>query len=165
MKYGVFVFALFMIACGVSQTKLPFVTETPILPTSTSLIVEVTRIVKVEQTVIVTATPLPLLSEECFKNAITQSDLNGCAAEERFLAQGDLENTILLIKGKFNFSLDDEQAFDKLQKEWEDIVERNCNFYYEKWGSMGPMQRSMCVAARIKERITELEIVYLTPDG
>ena len=113
----------------------------------------------------VTVTPVPLLAQKCFDKAITQFDLNGCAAEERFSAQEDLGTTILLIKEKYGFSLEDEQSFDNLQKEWEDLVERNCNYYYEKWGSMGPMQRSMCIAARIKERIRELEIVYLTPDG
>ena len=165
LKYLVFVFALCINACGTTQTQLPLVTETSIPLTSTAQIIEVTRVVEVEQTVVVTATFEPFLAQECFNNAMTQLELNGCAAEERFSAQEDLENTILLVKEKFNFSPEDEQAFDALQKEWEDLVERNCDFYYEKWGSMGPMQRSMCIALRIKERIKELEIVYLTPDG
>lgn len=165
MKYSVLVLTIILVACSVSPTQEPVITETPIPATSTPQIIEVTRIVKVEQTVVVTAIPKPLLAQGCFDRAVTQMDLNGCAAEERFLAQAEVDNTISLIKAKFNFSLEDERVFDNLQEEWGDIVERNCNFYYEKWGSMGPMQRSICIASRIKDRIKELEIVYLTPDG
>ena len=86
LKYWISIFALFVTACGVTQTQLPVirsitVTSTP--PTATPQIVEVTRIVKVEQTVVVTVTPVPLLAQKCFDKAITQFDLNGCAAEER----------------------------------------------------------------------------------
>lgn len=168
MKYWVLVLTIMLAACSVLPTQEPVepvATEAPIPATSTPQIIEVTRIVKVEQTVVVTATPKPLLAQGCFDRAVTQMDLNGCAAEERFLAQAELDATVLLIKTKSNFSLDDELVFENLQKEWLDIVERNCDFYYEKWGSMGPMQRSMCIASRIKERIEELKIVYLTPDG
>lgn len=159
MKYWVVIVVLSLIACNAPQT--PLSTETPILLTSTPQIVEVTRIVKVEQTVVITATPGPLIAQECFNNAMTQYDLNNCAAEERWASQARLENIISQIK----LSSDEKQEFDKLQKEWEDLTERNCMFYYDKWGSMRPMQQSMCIAIRIKERIRELEIVYLTPDG
>ena len=161
MKCWVAILFLSLVACGAPQTQLSLNTETPVPSTSTPQIIEVTHIVKVEQTVFVTVTPEPLLAQECFNTAMTQLDLNSCAAEERFSAQSKLEETISRIK----LSPEEKQEFDKLQKEWEDLVERNCNFYYEEWGSMGPMQRSMCIALRIKERTKELEIVYLTPDG
>ena len=150
-----------LVACSTPQTQMPSNTETPIPPTSTARYIVITHVIKVEQTVVVTTTPEPLLAQECFNNAITQGDLNNCAAEERFSAQEKLENTISRIK----FSLEAKKEFDKFQKEWEDLIERNCMFYYDKWGSMRPMQQSMCIALRIKERIKELEIVYLTPDG
>jgi len=160
-KYWFLIFVSFITACGISETQLPLATETPVPLTSTPQIIEVTRVVNVEQTVVVTATPELLLAQDCFNTAITQSDLNNCAAEERFSAQAKLENTISQIK----LSPEEKQEFDRLQKEWEDLIVRNCNFYYDKWGSMRPMQQSMCIALRIKERIKELEIVYLTPNG
>jgi len=160
MKYGVIFLILLLVACHALSTQLPLSTETP-LSSATPQIIEVTRAVKIEQTVVVTATPEPLLAQQCFNNAMTQYDLNNCAAEERFSAQAKLDDTISRIK----LSTEEKQEFDKLQKEWGDLIERNCMFYYDKWGSMRPMQQSMCIAFRIKERIKELEVVYLTPDG
>jgi uncharacterized protein YecT (DUF1311 family) len=161
MKYLVVVIALLLIACGTTQAQLPLGTETPIPLTSTPQVIEVTRIVKVEQTVVVTAAPEPLLAQECFDKAITQSDLNNCAAQERFNAQTELENLISQIR----FSSEEKLTFNNLQKEWLSQVESDCNFFYEQSGSMGPMQRSMCIASRIRQRIKELKIVYLPPDG
>src|SRR5215216_3140554 len=153
MKYWVAVLVLLLVACNVSPTQLPLSTETQI-PLPTSQIIEVTRVVKIEQTVIVTVTSEPLLAQECFDNAVTQGDLNGCAAEERFSAQAQLQETISRIE----LSSEVKQEFDRLQKDWKDVIERNCMFYYDKWGSMRSMQQSMCIAQRIKERIKELEI-------
>jgi len=160
MKGWIIVLILSLVACSTPPIQLPISTETPI-SSPTPQIIEVTRVVQVEQTVVVTATPEPLLAQQCFNSAMTQSDLNNCAAEERFSAQAKLDDTISRIK----LSAEEKQEFDKLQKEWENLIERNCDFYYDKWGSMRPMQQSMCIAFRIKERIKELEVVYLTPDG
>jgi uncharacterized protein YecT (DUF1311 family) len=160
MKYGVVALVLLLVGCSASSTQLPLTRETPI-PSSTPQIIEVTRLVRIEQTVIVTATAEPLLAQECFNNAVTQNDLNNCAVEERFSAQEQLENTISRIK----LPSIEKQEFDKYQTEWADLIERNCIFYYDKWGSMRPMQQSMCIALRIKERIKELKRIYLTPDG
>lgn len=160
MKYWVVALVMLLVACRASPTQLPLSTETQIL-SPTPQIVQVTRLVKIEQTVVVTATPEPLLAQECFNSAVTQGDLNNCAAEERFSAQEQLENTISRIK----LSSEEKQEFDKYQAEWADLIERNCMFYYDKWGSMRPMQQSMCIALRIKERIKELKGIYLTPDG
>lgn len=160
MKCWIVVLILSLVACNTPPTQLPLSTETPI-PSPTPQIIEVTRVIQVEQTVVVTPTPEPLLAQQCFNNAMTQYDLNNCAAEERFSAQAKLDYTISRIK----LSAEEKQEFDKLQKEWENLIERNCIFYYDKWGSMRPMQQSMCITFRIKERIKELEVVYLTPDG
>ena len=161
MRYWAALFILFLVSCSRTETQLPIATEPVVLVSSTPQIIQVTRIVPVEQTVVVTATPVPLLAQECFNQAITQSDLNNCAAEERFSAQAKLEDTISKIK----LSPDEKKQFDKFQKEWEALIESNCTFYYDKWGSMRPMQQSMCIASRIKERINELKTVYLTPNG
>ncbi len=106
-------------------------------------------------------TPEPLFAQHCFDNAMNQGDLNNCAIEERLASQAELENVISQIE----FSPEEKQEFEKLQKEWDDVTEGNCMFYYDKWGSMRPMQQSMCIALRIKERIKELKLSYLTPDG
>jgi uncharacterized protein YecT (DUF1311 family) len=156
LKYWGLIYLLLLVACGAMSTPTPVNTETPIPPTSTPKIVQVTQIVKVEQTVVVTVTAEPLLAQDCFNQAITQFDLNNCAAEERADAQAKLEETI----SKINLSPDEKKQFDKFQKEWESLIEQNCMFYYDKWGSMRPMQQSMCIASRIKDRIKELILVY-----
>jgi len=154
MKYWGLIFALLLAACNTSQPKMPLSTATPIPNTSMPPIIEVTRVIEIVQTVVVAATSEPLLAQECFDNAVTQGDLNGCAAEERFSAQAQLQETISRIE----LSSEVKQEFDRLQKDWKDVIERNCMFYYDKWGSMRSMQQSMCIAQRIKERIKELEI-------
>ena len=161
MKYGVIVLILLLAACSTPPAQLPLMTETRIPASPTPLIVEVTRVIEVEQTVVVTPTPSLLLAQTCFDTALTQLDLSGCSAEERFLAQAELDDVI----SRLDLSAEERQTFDQLQKEWEDLVERNCYFYYDKWGSMRSMNQSMCIAMRIKERINELKLVYLTPDG
>ncbi len=173
MKFWFVPLALSLTACGISQTQLPLATETTIPVSPTPRIVEVTRVVKVEQTVVVTATPTPLLAQECFDKAATQLDLNGCAALERDLADVELERIISQIK----FSSEEKPTFNLLQEEWRKQIESDCEFFYGQiytdsngnyhyqWGSMAPLQQSMCTASRIKQRIKELTIVYLTPNG
>lgn len=161
MRNWGFIFIILLAACSSAQTSLSLATETSVPDTPTPQIVEVTRVVIVEQTVVVTDTPEPLLAQQCFDNAATQLDLSGCAAEERFAAQTKLEQIISQIQ----LDPEEKEKFDQFQMDWEALIEQNCMFYYDKWGSMRPMNQSMCIASRIKERIKELEIVYLTPDG
>lgn len=169
MKYWVVILILSLAACNTPQT--PLSTGIPVLLTSTPQVIEVTRIVKVQQTVIVTATPKPLLAQECLNEARTQFDLNNCANLERELAEGELEKIISQI----DFSQEEKQAFGQLQAEWQKQVEKDCEFFYGqiysdengnfhyKWGSMAPMQRGFCEAERYKQRIEELRFAYLNP--
>jgi len=173
MKYWVGVFALFLAACVGSRTQLPTATETIILVSLTLQIVEVTRIIKVEQTVVVTATPIPLLAQECLNSAVTQLDLSGCAILERELAKTELEKTIAQIK----FTPEEKSLFEQLQEKWQIQVEADCDFLYGqiltddngnlryKGGSMAPMQRAFCEAGKYKQRIEDLKLAYLTPNG
>ncbi len=172
MKYWVAIWVLFLTSCFGMKTQVPVFTETVVPVSQTPQIVQVTRIITIEQTVAVTATPMPALAQNCFNTAMTQREINGCAALERELADAELEKTISQIE----FSLDKKQAFDKLQAEWRQQIENDCEFFYGqlvddgnghfyyRGGSMSPMRISLCVASRIKQRIDELKLVYLTPD-
>ena len=64
MKYLGLILLFLLAACTSIQT--PPGTETPIPSTATPQVIEITRVVKVEQTVIVTVTPEPLLAQRCF---------------------------------------------------------------------------------------------------
>lgn len=168
LKYWVFVGTLFISACGTTQTQIPVVpsvtvsaTETPILPTSTPDYI----------VVIMTATPgppKPFLAQECFTTAITQMDLNSCAVQEFELSKTELEKTVSEIK----FSPEENQKFDQLQKEWQILIEKDCEFLYGqlytadngallyKRGSMAPMLRGLCLAERYKQRTEDLKFAY-----
>ena len=173
MKYLVGIFTLFLTACNWSQIRVVTATETAIPVSPKTQIIEVTRIVKVEQTVIVTVTPEPLLAQEqeCLNNAMSQRDLNGCAALERDLAKAELEKTIAQIK----FTLEEKQEFDQLQEEWQKQIEADCKFLFGqiytdsngnlhyKGGSMAPMQIGFCEASMYKQRIENLKFAYITP--
>ena len=173
MKYLVGIFTLFLTACTGFQIQTPTLTKTVVVVSSTPQIVEVTRIIKVEETVIVTATPIPLLAQDCLNTAVTQLDLNGCAILERELAKSELEKTIAQIK----ITPEEKRVFDQLQEKWQTQVEEDCNLLYGqiltdengnlhyKWGSMAPMQIAFCEAGKYKQRIEDLKFAYLKPNG
>lgn len=50
--------------------------------TSTPQVVEVTRVVQIDQLVEVTAAPTPGLADDCYKKAETQLEMNECAVIE-----------------------------------------------------------------------------------
>jgi len=169
MKYWIVVFALSLISCSVAQTQLSTSTETPIPSTSTPQVVEVTRVINVIRTVVVTTTPEPLLAHECFNTAQSQRDLNNCANLEAELAKTELESIISEIQ----FPPETKTAFDKLQVEWEELSIEECRFFYGQiiedddgsiryaGGSMSPMQIGFCIADKYKKRTQELKYAYL----
>jgi len=173
MKYLVVFFVFVMVACSATQSPLTVSTETQLLPTSTVTPqppIVVTHIIRIEPTVVVTATPEPLLAQECFNDALKQGELNSCANMESSLAKAELERIISLIK----FSSDDEkQTFEELQASWELQVQLDCEFFYGQvvednngnlyyaGGSMAPMRRAFCQADQYKNRIKELKYAYL----
>ena len=171
MQKWVVILVLSLVACSAPQTQLPLSTEALAPLTSTPQIIEVTRLVEIKQTVVITATPKPPLAQKCLNEARTQMDLNNCANLERELAKEELQKIISQI----DFSREEKQAFDQLQVEWQKQVEKECEFFYGqlhadengnlhyKWGSMAPMQRGFCEAERHKQRIQELKFAYLSP--
>ena len=125
MKYWVVFFTLLLTACGISQIQFSTATETAISASPTPQIIEVTRIIKIEQTAIVTATPIPLLAQDCINSAVSQLDLNGCAILERELAKTELEKTIAQIR----FTPEEKSEFDELQERWRLQAEEDCDFF------------------------------------
>ena len=122
---------------------------------------------------VVTETPVPSPFQDCFNKAMTQREINDCAGLELELADTELTRIISLI----DFSLEDRESFDKLQETWMQQVEADCEFFYGqlvddgnghlyyKEGSMSPMRISLCISSRMRQRIEELKLAYLTPDG
>lgn len=173
MKYWVAIFVLLLASCSEVPTQHAFATATVVLALPTPQIIQVTRIVMIEQTVVVTETPVPSLAQDCFNKAMTQHEINDCAGLELELANTELMRIISLIE----FSPEDKETFNKLQDVWRQQVEADCEFFYGqlvndgdghlyyKGGSMAPMRISLCISSRIQQRIDELKLAYLTPDG
>ncbi len=163
-----------------TQTQTPTLTSRPTqsqTPTRTAtpkvLLREVTRIVTPIRTVIVTTTPTPYLAKACFDQAMTQVDINSCAAEQRALAEEILEKTLAQI----DLPVDEKTTLGQMQAEWLNQAEQDCEFFYGKIitsedgfiyyarGSMAPMLINMCIANRIEQHILELKYAYLTDEG
>lgn len=111
MKVWIACFALLLAACVGVQTPLPVITETQLPPTSTATPpppIVITHIIRIAPTIVVTATPEPLLAQECFNAAGSQRDLNYCSSLEVQLAKEELERVISQI----NFSPDMKSTFD-----------------------------------------------------
>ena len=173
MKYWVSIFILLLTSCSETPTQPPLATATVVLASPTPQIIQVTRIVTIEQTVVVTETPVSSPAQDCFNKAMTQHEINDCAGLELELTDTELTRIISLIE----FSPEDKKAFDELQETWRQQVEKDCEFFYGqlvddgnghfyyKGGSMSPMRRSLCISSGIRQRIEELKLVYLTPDG
>jgi uncharacterized protein YecT (DUF1311 family) len=144
-------------------------TDTPLSNTSTLQIIEVTRIVRIEQTIVVTATRMPAFAQDCLNNAITQIELTSCAALEAQLAKAEMERIISQIKYS---SEEEKQEFNQLQSEWELQIVKDCEFLFAqiitddkgnlfyKGGSMAPMQRNFCIAEQYKRRTEDLKFAY-----
>lgn len=172
MKYWVAIFVLLLASCSEASTQHPPATATVVLASPTPQIIQVTRVVTIEQTVAVTETPVPSPAQDCFNKAMTQHEINDCAGLELEMADTELTRIISLIE----FSPEDRKAFDELQGTWRQQIEKDCEFFYGqviddgnghfyyKGGSMAPMKRSLCVASRVNQRIEELKLAYLTPD-
>jgi len=165
MKYWGVLILLIVTACANSQSQLPVSTEKTVIPTLARYTLTPDFIVV---THVVTVTPESLMAEDCFKSAVTQGDLNGCANKERELAKANLEKLV----SKIRFTPEEKQNFDQLQVEWEAFVEKDCSFlygqviatadgnlYYQR-GSMAPMLRGLCEAKHYKERIEDLKLAY-----
>jgi uncharacterized protein YecT (DUF1311 family) len=157
----------------------------PIPPTSEIVLTEVTRVVEVpspaervevtreilvEKQVMVTSTPNPARADDCFQTAVTQFEMNGCAALEYDLVLAELET----VFGQIGFDPETQSMLAQIQSEWQAQMERDCNFFYGRLiehadgsqsyenGSMAPGLVFMCKAEQTENRISLLRQVYLT---
>jgi uncharacterized protein YecT (DUF1311 family) len=173
-----FALFIFITACSGIKEMVPTITialstETPITtltltptspstPTQTSSLiirtVEITRVISVKQTVVVTATQTPYPAKDCFDKAMTQVEMNSCAALARELAETNLNE----IVNKIELPVDEKIALEQMKSEWITQAERDCEFFYNR-GSMAPMSRNLCIASRIEQYVNELTFAYLTP--
>ena len=155
-----------------SITVIPSVSPTATTtPTPIIQYIEVTRLITVIPTEIYTPTPTRDTAQECFKQAMTQGDMNSCAALMRDLAEAELEATIERIT---YLSFEDKITLEQKVLNWKDLAWQDCEYLYGKLvtdssgnlnyerGSSAPMQTNICIAKRIKQHIQELIYAYLS---
>jgi hypothetical protein len=154
--------------------------------TSTIIPMEVTRIVQITTTPIPTATitPVPTLSEgdiartevaweigtpivaseECYKTAQTQSDLNACAGTRLQELEIHMVKLFESLEVRYQrVSPEKLEKFRNLHVEWENLSKRECEFRSgldsEGWaGSMAPLNYGECLRGKYEDRLREYQI-------
>ena len=124
--------------------------------------------------------------DQCAQQAITQFDINKCAAKKRDEAARQLEETIKQVQSQYSSATRDvyltevfpqatvtpPETFLQLQTDWKAWAERECIFRYGRIisdttgfqyenGSMAPMLVASCETAKYTQRIDELRRLYL----
>jgi uncharacterized protein YecT (DUF1311 family) len=160
----------------VEVTRIVPITTTPVppktaTPTSTLKPIDASN----TQTAEVFGTPI-VANMECYLTAITQSDLNSCAASRRDEMEKQMAVLINAIKeGSYPYNSEKKlQMFLQFQSEWEDFIQRECEFRSGHTltgdsgtldgGSMAPMNNNECLAQKYQDRLRELQIL-LHSDG
>lgn len=133
--------------------------------------IEITRVVTVIPTEIHAATHTPDAAQECFNQAMTQVEMNSCAALMRQIAEAELEMRF----GQITYlPADDKAILEQIILRWKDLAVQDCEFLYGKTitgsngnlyyegGSSAPMLMNICIAERIQQHIQELIYAYLS---
>jgi uncharacterized protein YecT (DUF1311 family) len=160
----------------VEVTRIVQITTTPVppktsTPTSTLKPIDASN----TQTAEVFGTPI-VANMECYLTAITQSDLNSCAASRRDEMEKQMAVLINAIKeGSYPYNSEKKlRMFLQFQSEWEDFIQRECAFRSGHTltgdsgtldgGSMAPMNNNECLAQKYQDRLRELQVL-LHSDG
>jgi uncharacterized protein YecT (DUF1311 family) len=109
-------------------------------------------------------TPAPIASPtvaviNCNRTAITQFDLNQCAAQQVLDSQQRLDQLLIELKDKF--SGDSGKELQAIQQNWQTFRDRSCTWQKSLFenGSLAPMEYSQCIASYNNQRIEELAIL------
>jgi uncharacterized protein YecT (DUF1311 family) len=154
--------------------------------TPTAFQVEVTRIVQITTTPIPTETltPAPTLdegaisgtaiaeeigtpivaSDECYRTAQSQRDLNDCAASRLEDLKMHMAELFKALEVRYQrVSPEQLEKFRNLHAEWENFSDRECRFRSgldgEGWpGTMAPMNYGGCMEGKYEARLREYQI-------
>jgi uncharacterized protein YecT (DUF1311 family) len=154
--------------------------------TRTVIAVEVTRIVQITTTPILTETitPAPTLDEmdklrtaianeigtpivaskECYKTAQSQMELNACAGARLQELEKQMTELLKVHEAQYQKNFPEGlEKFQSFQAEWKDLSDRECMFRSGldgdgHPGTMAPMNYGGCMAAKYEDRLRELQI-------
>jgi hypothetical protein len=151
----------------VEVTRIVQITTTPVppktsTPTSTLKPIDASN----TQTAELIGTPI-VANIECYLTAITQSDLNSCAASRRDEMEKQMAGLINAVKeGSYPYDSEKElQMFLQFQSEWEGFIQRECAFQAGytltgnsgHLGTMAPMNYNECLAQKYQDRLREIQ--------
>lgn len=171
-------FAILLASCSGSSQNMEAI---PIV-----LTVEITRIVQITTTPIPTETmtPAPTLdtmdqggisvaerigtpivaSDECYKIAKTQMDLNACAGTRLQELENRMTELLTAIEAHYEQRFPEGlEKFQNFHAEWEDFSDRECisrsGFDSDGWvGTMASMNYGECMVAKYEDRLREYQI-------
>jgi len=175
-------FVIFLTSCSGSFQSIEI--------TPTTIRVDVTRIVQITTTPIPTATitPAPTLSqgdiartavawdlgtpivasEECYKTAQSQRDLNTCAGARLEELDKHMSELFKDLEARYQQHFPEGlEKFQKFQAEWKDLSDRECKFRSgldsDGWpGSMAPMNYAECMVGKYEDRLQEFQTEIYT---
>ncbi len=122
----------------------------------------------VEIALIPTISPTPP-AQACFHTAITQGELNLCAAQQAQQSQQKLDQLLEELQLKYSEEVWGERwaEFQVIEQDWQTLRDRNCTWIMSLFesGSIAPMEYSMCIARYNNQRIQELAILLCDGAG
>jgi uncharacterized protein YecT (DUF1311 family) len=150
-----------------SPTASPTATTTP---TPIIQYIEVTRVVASVPVEMQPVATVPAAVQECFNQAMSQVEINGCAAFMRQLAEDELYATFRRI----SLPEEEQAMLEQILVNWQNLAWQDCEFLYGQFltdsngheyyarGSSAPMHMSICIEERTRHHIQELKYAYLS---
>jgi len=151
-------------ATGVEVTRVVQITTTPI-PTKT--ITSTPTISPADRSMTAIARQIGtaiVASDECYRTAQTQRDLNTCAA--RRIEELEIHMAELLKKVEFHYRAGSQESLEKfqsIQAEWKDLSHRECRLSSgldgDGWpGTMAPLNYGECMVSKYEDRLREFQV-------
>lgn len=104
-------------------------------------------------------------AEDCFGTAVTQREMNRCAAQDLRLRGAELDMKLKTIRS--GLGSESARAFNASQHAWENWIELQCNWERDraKGGSIAALLYLECLADQTRLRSQRLEQLVCTSEN
>jgi uncharacterized protein YecT (DUF1311 family) len=105
-------------------------------------------------------------AEDC-TDAVTQGDMNQCAAQENKAADKELNSLYKQITARLKDNAEAKRLLVKAQRAWIDFRDAECSFSASgvKGGSVYPMIHNECITALTKARVEAFKTYLKCKEG
>jgi len=108
---------------------------------------------------LISATAVQASDDNCFENAQTQAQLNGCAVEALNKADGDLNTLYHRMQERLKNDINTKAMMVEAQRKWLTFRDAECKFFSSRsaGGSMSTLQMDDCLTKLTRTRVMELQ--------